>query len=222
MAATILAWSAPARTSYNEECGLEDYCVRTGDHDYTDEEQEPPWVTWENYLIQMEDDVRENAAKVCAAVADLSRTSTNGAVGSRPDGARVMASSSNVTSTERKFGGILVGETADCGGKSAVAASRVANKPRIIVPTMPTVQHHPRHRPKLHTRIPIPALVARPVSKRERARVPAAQAAMDKEWDRLRAVRTWDEYVVREWRDVAREAKQRGEEVLCRVQSYGQ
>ena len=33
------------------------------------------------------------------------------------------------------------------------------------------------------------------------------------EWDRLRMMGTWDEVVVREWADVAREARQAGKEV---------
>ena len=46
-------------------------------------------------------------------------------------------------------------------------------------------------------------LVWRPVSKREVARTPAALAALQKEWDKLRAVDCWDENDVMEWSDVA-------------------
>ena len=34
--------------------------------------------------------------------------------------------------------------------------------------------------------------------------------AMDKEWSRLRAIRTWDEDLVCEWKDVVRRARQDG------------
>jgi hypothetical protein len=36
---------------------------------------------------------------------------------------------------------------------------------------------------------------------------------MDAEWERLRKMGTWDEVVIREWADVAREARQAGKEV---------
>ena len=36
---------------------------------------------------------------------------------------------------------------------------------------------------------------------------------MDAEWNRLRNLGTWDEVVVQEWADVAREARQGGKEV---------
>ncbi len=49
--------------------------------------------------------------------------------------------------------------------------------------------------------------VARSVTKKEAAGNPDAQAALDKEWDRLRKIRTWEEDKVREWKDVEREAK---------------
>ena len=42
---------------------------------------------------------------------------------------------------------------------------------------------------------------------------PLAQASMDAEWDRLRNKSVWDEFLVREWFDVAREAQAAGVEV---------
>jgi len=56
------------------------------------------------------------------------------------------------------------------------------------------------------------AVVARPVGKKERERMPSAQAAMKAESARLRAKSTWDNSVIREWDDVAREAKSRNAE----------
>merc|ERR1711954_283986 len=49
--------------------------------------------------------------------------------------------------------------------------------------------------------------VARSVDKAEVSRVPEAQAALAKEWKRLRDMRTWDETGVREWASVRSEAK---------------
>ncbi len=49
--------------------------------------------------------------------------------------------------------------------------------------------------------------VARSVTKKEAAANPDAQKALQKEWDRLRDINTWDESGVREWQDVEREAK---------------
>ena len=49
--------------------------------------------------------------------------------------------------------------------------------------------------------------VARSVDKAEVSRVPEAQAALAKEWRRLRDMRTWDESGVREWAAVRDEAR---------------
>lgn len=57
------------------------------------------------------------------------------------------------------------------------------------------------------------ALVARPVSRKEVLASKAAQAALQKGWDRLESIRTWDLDGVREWADVAREARARKEKV---------
>ncbi len=39
---------------------------------------------------------------------------------------------------------------------------------------------------------------------------PKAKAALDKEWDRFRSLNTWDENGVREWSEVAAEARRSG------------
>eukprot|EP00975_Prorocentrum_lima_P052435 10991222-Prorocentrum_lima.AAC.1 len=44
-----------------------------------------------------------------------------------------------------------------------------------------------------------PAAVARTCSLKEALTNPKAKAALDKEWDRLRSINTWDEGGVREW-----------------------
>ena len=54
--------------------------------------------------------------------------------------------------------------------------------------------------------------MAKPVSRKDQLSNPMARAAMDAEWDRLRKLGTWDEVVVREWADVAREARDDGRE----------
>ena len=56
--------------------------------------------------------------------------------------------------------------------------------------------------------MPFSALVARLVNKAEVRSTPAAQAALQKDSDKVRAARCWDESGVREWADVAAEALQ--------------
>ena len=51
------------------------------------------------------------------------------------------------------------------------------------------------------------AMVARPVGRREIASTSAAQVAMKKVWDALRALKAWDEAGFREWDDVRNEAR---------------
>ena len=98
------------------------------------------------------------------------------------------------------------------GGSGSVIAS-AASQARDTVPTMPTTPYTPQHRPKLHQRIPINGLVARPVSPKEQKANLKAHDEMKKEWKWLRKMGTWDEYEVCELRDVARKARQNGEEV---------
>ena len=61
---------------------------------------------------------------------------------------------------------------------------------------------------------PFPIAVARPVGKKELEASPEALKARGAEWDRLRKQHVWDIESVREWKDVAREARLRGEEVM--------
>ena len=58
--------------------------------------------------------------------------------------------------------------------------------------------------------VPFNACVARPVGKKEIAQQPKAQAALDKEWDKLVKAKAWTEDKVREWKDVASEASRKG------------
>ena len=77
------------------------------------------------------------------------------------------------------------------------------------LPAMPVHAHtHDAHRPHIPMfEFPFNALVARPVSKAEIRNNPKADAALMKEWDALRKANCWDESKVREWSDVAREAR---------------
>ena len=76
------------------------------------------------------------------------------------------------------------------------------------VPSMPVGFYVPPHRNRLgESPLPFSALVARPVNRKERSATQKAQAAVQVEWDKLRKIGCWDESKVREWRDVAREAK---------------
>ena len=58
--------------------------------------------------------------------------------------------------------------------------------------------------------MPFNACVARAVNKTEMAANPKAKAAMQAEWDALRSRKLWDESIVREWDDVAAEARANG------------
>ena len=76
------------------------------------------------------------------------------------------------------------------------------------VPAMPVTFGSQEHRDKIAlSPIPWEACVARPVGKQEIEKTPAAKAALQKEWDKLRKIHTWDESGVREWHKVAAEAK---------------
>ena len=57
------------------------------------------------------------------------------------------------------------------------------------------------------------ALVCRPVARKEVCDNPKAKAAIQLEWDRLRARGAWGEDHPREWADVAQEARTFGAEV---------
>ena len=95
---------------------------------------------------------------------------------------------------------------------AATVRSKGSAKRRLI-PALPTAPYEAEHRPKLGRRLPVPACVAKPVSRKVQQSNPHAGAAMAAEWDRLRKLGTWDEAFVREWADVAREARQIGEKV---------
>ena len=64
-------------------------------------------------------------------------------------------------------------------------------------------------------RLPFNAIVARPVGKKESTENSNAAAALQKEWDRLRAIGCWNEAKVRPWSEVAKEARDKGEKTAC-------
>ena len=74
------------------------------------------------------------------------------------------------------------------------------------------------HRDKNPTQVPLPlnAMVARPVGRKERDETPAALEAIAKEWSRLRSIKhkygvgVWDETRVRSRREVIAEARRDG------------
>ena len=57
------------------------------------------------------------------------------------------------------------------------------------------------------------AVVARPVGKAEIAAEPEAREAMDKEWDRLREKKVWDESEIEDWDVHAAKARKAGKDV---------
>ena len=73
------------------------------------------------------------------------------------------------------------------------------------MPTMPCTNEHRPH--IVDVELPFSAAVARPVGKAEIRSTPAAQEALLKEWTKLRQAGCWDESKVREWSDVASEAR---------------
>ena len=84
--------------------------------------------------------------------------------------------------------------------------------PCTAVPCTPTSKAgQSEHRYKIPDfEVPFNACVARPVGKKEIAQQPKAQAALDKEWDKLVKAKAWTEENVREWKDVASEASRKG------------
>jgi len=72
-----------------------------------------------------------------------------------------------------------------------------------FIPATPALPYVPVHTAKFRRHLPMNAFVACPVGKK---------AAMKAEWARLRAKGTWHDSVIREWDDVAREAKSRNAE----------
>ena len=101
--------------------------------------------------------------------------------------------------------------------KSCVASSDKASED--FIPAMPVISNsgglhggNQCHREKLHDYSELScfhysnALVARPVGQKEINNTPAAQAALDKEWNNLVNKGAWDYTTVREWGDVSKEA----------------
>ena len=91
---------------------------------------------------------------------------------------------------------------------SASAPSRPSTYAGKTFPRMPTFEpsqgpreHRTRHP---HRQLFLEACVARPVTKSERLTNPKAQQAVQKEWDRLRAIKCWDESTVYEWSELAK------------------
>ena len=90
-------------------------------------------------------------------------------------------------------------------GQVWLCALLATSFPRCDVGNLETPQKH-RQRIPDHE-VAWSALVAKPVNKKEREKIPEAQAAVDKEWAKLRDILCWDESKVQNWRDVAKAAK---------------
>jgi len=105
-------------------------------------------------------------------------------------------------------------EVPGIGGKSSSSSAAPAAAtdddlaPWRFVPAMPTMPCANGRRPHvLDDELPLSAVVARLVGKAEIRSTPAAQEALLKEWTKLRQAGCWDESKVREWSDVASEAR---------------
>ena len=115
---------------------------------------------------------------------------------------------------ERKYNRVI-----DRFATSAVKESKNVEPSDDSIPTMPVTCNpggshggNHCHRDKLKDQSELMcfhfsnALVARPVGQKEINNTPAAQAALDKEWNNLTSKGAWDYSTVREWDDVSREA----------------
>ena len=78
---------------------------------------------------------------------------------------------------------------------------------------MPTVPFAISHRQKLSPTFAPHALTVRPLNTKQVQADPAATASINKEWKRFRDRKAWDETSVREWSDVAADARRANEEV---------
>ena len=74
------------------------------------------------------------------------------------------------------------------------------------IPMMPRTKKRP-HVPNPPFPLPFSAYVARPVGPKEIEQNKKAQEALNKEWSRLKSMRTWEEDKVKEWADVAEQAR---------------
>ena len=89
-----------------------------------------------------------------------------------------------------------------------------------IIPAMPTLNRQQRrHRDKLlnmtgwQLEKAVNGLVARPVNRKEILSNPKAKESLDVEWKKLENKRAWIYESVREWLDIAKEAKKLGKKV---------
>ncbi len=83
-----------------------------------------------------------------------------------------------------------------------------------IIPAMPCVPPDHTHRPKTQWLPPLfPACVAEPVSRKDIEKYPKAIEARKKESNNLKEKGVWDEATVREWLDVAAEARRTNTEI---------
>ena len=155
------------------------------------EDQPLPWDAWDNFIEQYLADGAAHAAKY-------------------KDDTTVIAGPASRTGDDSGGQGDTKTTPASRRGCGSVT---LASRHGEVIPKMPTTPYVPQHRPKLRPRLPVNACVARPVTRKEVRSNPKAREVMKAEWDRLRKMGTWDELVVREWRDVAREARQSGQEV---------
>ena len=148
---------------------------------------EPPWEAWERFI----DEERETAELAPALAA---------------------AAAYRAAHAEAESGGSPA-SCVGCGGSPAIHADAPAMPARMIGGSR---RGRERHRPKNAPRLfPFNAMVARPVGKNEIAQKAKAKAAMDAEWKKLRDKYVWDEDIknVRDWSDVAREARDKGIDV---------
>ena len=89
----------------------------------------------------------------------------------------------------------------------------------VVLPAISADPEIGQHRCKVlqaHLHSIIHAMVARPVGRKEIESNPEAQHSIDVEWNSLESKGAWDYIAVREWLQVVREAKSRGEKAHVR------
>jgi len=195
-AAAATTWPA-AKPGNHERPSPEDYCILDLKPAPALPRQPLPWDDWDSYLDDLEQQVEAQAMAYKQATANFNHqvagVIAKGLVGSGGCG----GSDASIADVAVKAGGGMI---------AAAVRSRGSAKRRLIL-ALPTVPYISVQRPKLGRRLPIPACMAKPVSRKVQLSSLLARAAMDAEWDGLRKLGTWDEVVFREWADVAREAQ---------------
>ena len=129
---------------------------------------------------------------------------------------RARPATSAVQGLEDEFMNIPLMPTVPFGGNHSSTKDLEDPSDVVLKPAVPSVPNFGQHRCKIlqaHLHPVIHALVARPVGRKEIESNPDAQKSIDKEWHTLENKGAWDYKTVREWSQVTKDAKNKGEKV---------